>query len=163
MVGCELNLSLMLPLFILFTGIKIKDTHCSGQISWWKYKDWSSQPGNTAIVTFQAKHQFDKDATIECLEYAMKQYSNRKIRIIQNACWAHEILEVEEFIEDNKEKLVKAGINSRLILVLQVADLAANKDLKSLIKDKYYVQRTKYIRQKNQIQQHQANHQTMQE
>ena len=75
----------------------------------------------------------------------MELYPIRKLGIVWDACKAHEMDEIKEFIEEYEDRLFIGEINGGLTLVLQVADLIGNKDLKVFIKDRYYIWCTKYI------------------
>jgi len=79
----------------------------------------------------------------------MELYLRSKIGIVWDACTAHNKDIVLAFIEEHEDRLCAAGINGGLTSVLQVADLVGNKDLKAMIKDRYYVWRTKYIHAKS--------------
>ena len=77
--------------------------------------------------------------------FVLKQYPNRKIGFIWDACQAYKTNQVDKFIEEHKEELAKVGIDGRLTSVLHIVDLVSNKDLKHFIKDRYYMWRIKYI------------------
>jgi hypothetical protein len=47
MVSTELNSSQLLPPFLVMNGTKKVDAKQLEQTLWWKYRDWTSQPGHT--------------------------------------------------------------------------------------------------------------------
>jgi hypothetical protein len=79
MVTAELNSSKLLPPFLVLNGRKKVNAKNLQQTLWWKYQDWSSRPGHSATLTFQEKHWFDEDITIEYLEYLLEYYTGLRL------------------------------------------------------------------------------------
>eukprot|EP00956_Cyclotella_meneghiniana_P024783 scaffold50391_cov37-Cyclotella_meneghiniana.AAC.1 len=147
MVTAELNASKLLPPFIVYNGTKKKDAQDLERTLWWKYRNWSDAPGRTAKVTFQKKHWFDEDITIEYLEFLLEYYPREIIGLVWDACKAHSTPLVLAFI-DQHPRLVVVGIYGGLTSIIQVCDLIANKDLKQAIRKGYYKWRTNFIANK---------------
>ena len=147
MVSCELNSSTMLDPFIVFDGTKKQDAKDLHRTKWWKYRNWRMDaPGRSAKVTFHPKHWFDEDITIEFLEFVLQLYPNKKVGIIWDAAGCHGTAKVLAFITQHQDRLVVVGISGGITSVIQVCDLVANKILKQLIRDSYYLWRTAHIR-----------------
>jgi hypothetical protein len=146
MVSAELNSSRLLPPFIVMNGTKKINAKNLQQTLWWRYRDWSSRPGHNATITFQQKHWFDEDITIEYLEFLLQCYTREVIGLVWDACTAHNAPKVRAFIEQHKDRIIAVGIRGGLTSVIQVCDLVANKDLKQLIKTQYYLWRTDFIK-----------------
>ena len=72
MVGCNMETSLMEPPFAVFDGTKLcKAKHPERTLAW-KYRNWrGSAPGRTGHMSFQKKHWFDEDITIEWFDWIL--------------------------------------------------------------------------------------------
>jgi hypothetical protein len=89
MVSAELNSSSLLPPFIVFNGTKKVNAKELQRTNWWKYRDWNTRPGQFATITFQEKHWFDEDITVEYLQFLLGYYARAKIGLIWDACTSH--------------------------------------------------------------------------
>ena len=103
-----------------------------------KVQKLKSAPGPSAKVTFHHKHWFDKDNTIDYLEFLMVMYPNKKVGLIWNAATQHSTEKVLNFIAQHVDRLVMTELSGGLTSVIQVCDLVANKLLKQLMHDGYY-------------------------
>eukprot|EP00804_Cyclotella_cryptica_P009838 CCRYP_014149-RA/>CCRYP_014149-RA protein AED:0.04 eAED:-0.04 QI:0/-1/0/1/-1/1/1/0/248 len=147
MVGAELDANRLIPPFLVFNGTKRVDATNLQQTNWYKYQNWNKEaPGCTARVTFQKKHWFDADITIEWLDILLdKTYPGKKVGLIWDMAGCNTAEQVAKYIENRKDRLIVAQIYGGLTSVLQVCDLVANKLLKQLIKERYYKWKTDFI------------------
>jgi len=136
--------------FLVYDGTKMKDAKYPERTLAYKYKNWrGSASGRTAHMAFQKKHWFDVDITIECLDFVLDVlYPGKKVGISMDHAPAHMAAEVIEYIERRTDegRLVMGFIDGGLTSILQVCDLAANKQLKAIIKKLYHQWRAEYVR-----------------
>ena len=72
MVACNKETSLMEPPFSVFDGTKLCTAKNPERTLAWKYRNWrGSAPGRTGFMSFQKKHWFDEDITIEWLGWVL--------------------------------------------------------------------------------------------
>ena len=72
----------------------------------------------------------------------------KKVGLIWDAFSAHSGPKVKAFLDKHKERLFAVGIKGGLTSVIQVYDLVANKNLKRLIRKRYYKWRTDHLKEK---------------
>ena len=101
-------------------------------------------------MSFQKKHWFDVDITIEWLGWILDVlYPGKKVGISIDMAPAQQLTgRVKEYVDKRtaEGRLVLEYIDGGLTSVLQVCDLAANKDIKGIIKRLYLQYRAGYIR-----------------
>ena len=150
MVSVEATTSKMLPPFVVYNGMKLKDAKHKERTSWWKYRSWRDLTNafRSGRVVFHPKHWFDGDITIEYLKFLLEVvYPTSKVGLTMDAAPAHLGAVVEAYITEMVElgRLVLIVINGGLTSILQICDLAANKQIKALIKKFYYQWRREHI------------------
>jgi hypothetical protein len=150
MVGAELDASRSIPPFLVFNGTERVDATNLEQTNRYKYRNWNKEArGRTARETFQKKHWFDADITIEWLDFLLDEtYPGKKVGLIWDMAGCNTAEQVAKYIENRKDRLIVAQIYGGLTLVLQVCDLVASKLLKQLNKERYYKWKTDFIRAK---------------
>ena len=138
MVAVNLKTSEMEPPFVVFTGTKLINAKYPLRTLAHKHRNWrQSGNGCTGYITFQKKHWFDEDITIEWLDHVLDvQYPGKKVAISMDMAPCQTGARVKKYIEDrtNEGPLVVMFIDGGLTSVLQVCDLAANKEFKDTIK-----------------------------
>lgn len=85
---------------------------------------------------------FDRDIIIEFPEFILQLYPNTKVGIIWDVAGCHGTANVLSFIMQHWDCLVVVVISEGIMSVIQVCSLAANKILKQLICDNYYLWHT---------------------
>lgn len=142
MVTVNLGTSQMEAPFCVFNRTKLKDAKRGRgheeRTNAWKYRNWRDPSiGHTGFVTFQKKHWFDEDITIQWFDWVLDVlFPGKKVGISMDMAPAHRSGRVAEHIKKREDEghLVCLFIDGGLTSVLQVCDLAANKEIKSLIK-----------------------------
>ena len=82
-----------------YNRTKKKDAQDIERITlWWKYPYWANAPARSTKITFHEKHWFDKDITIEYLEFLLEYYPMQVIGLVWNAYKAHSAPLVLAFI-----------------------------------------------------------------
>ena len=151
MVGCCLETGQMEPPFAVFDGTKLCTAKFKERTLAWKHRNWRhSVPGRAGFMAFQKKHWFDQDITIQWLEWVLDVlYPGKKVGISLDMAPAQQLTgHVKEYVDKRtaEGRLVLEYIDGGLTSVLQIADLAANKDIKAIIKRLYLTYRRGFIR-----------------
>ena len=151
MVGCCLETGQMEPPFAVFDGTKLCTAKFKERTLAWKHRNWRhSTPGRAGFMAFQKKHWFDQDITIQWLEWVLDVlYPGKKVGISLDMAPAQQLTgRVKEYVDKRtaEGRLVLEYIDGGLTSVLQIADLAANKDIKAIIKRLYLTYRRGFIR-----------------
>ena len=150
MVAVNMKTSEMEPPFVVFNGTKMIDAKFPLRTLAHKHRNWRhSGNGRTGYIAFQKKHWFDEDITIEWLDYVLNvRYPGKKVAISMDMAPCQTGARVKKYIEEmtNKGRLVVEFIDGGLTSVLQVCDLAANKEFKDTIKKRYLKYRANFLR-----------------
>ena len=124
--------------FAVFNGTKINKAKHPGRILANKYRGWRHLAlGKTGFMTYQPKQWFDEDITILWFDWILDElYPGKKVGISINRAPAHCSGKVQTYIKRRTDEghLVEEDIDGGLTSVLQVCDLATNKEVKDLIK-----------------------------
>ena len=107
------------------------------------------EEGKTAYLAFQKKHWFDDDVTIEYFDFLLDVlYPGKKVGVTMDMAPQHRAGAVAEYIKRRTEegRLHVVFIDAGLTSILQVCDLAANKQIKAIIKELYYEWRAEYVK-----------------
>ena len=99
-------------------------------------------------VTFQKKHWFDVDMTIEYITFLVDVvYPGQIVGLSWDKYPAHASPAVAAVIQQkiDEGRLVVGYIPGGITSVIQVCDLVANKDLKLFIKQDYYKWRSDFV------------------
>ena len=150
MVTVNLGTSQMEAPFCVYNGTKLKDSKKPKQTLAFKYRNWRDPAmGRTGYLAFQAKHWFDEDIMIEYLDWLLDViHPGKKVGLSMDMAPQHRGGLVQQYIKRRhaEGRLVVGYIDGGLTSVLQVCDLAANKEFKALIKKGYLGFRTQFIR-----------------
>ncbi|KAL7531804.1 hypothetical protein ACHAWF_003919 [Thalassiosira exigua] len=150
MVSCELETSRMGPPYAVFDGTKLCSAKHPERTLAFKHKGWrGSAPGRTGFMAFQPKPLFDEDITIEWLDWQLDViYPGKKVGITLDRAPAHHGGRVMQHIKKRVDegRLALVDIDGGLTSILQVCDLVANKEIKSLIQKGYLRYRVGYIK-----------------
>ena len=116
-----------------------------------EYVFWDQLAGNTCTVAFQKKHWFDTPITLRWLRWLKAQFPpNAKVGLIWDHAPAHDSAEVSTWLDANTDWLTVMLIPGGMTSIMQVCDVAANAQLKKLIR-KWYMKwrRTEITRLRN--------------
>ena len=100
-------------------------------------------------MAFQQKHWFDEDITIQWFDWQLDVlYPGKKVGITLDMAPAHQGGRVKAYIDRRtaEGRLVAEPIDGGLTSVLQICDLVANKEVKSLIQKGYLKYRKEFIK-----------------
>jgi len=150
MVTCNLNTSQIEAPFSVFNGTKLCRAKYPERTLAYKHRNWrNSALGETGFLGFQPKHWFDEDITIQWLEWVLDVlHPGCKVGVSLDMAPAHRGGRVKAYIDRRtaEGRLVVEEIDGGLTSVLQVCDLAANKEIKALIKKGYLKYRIWFLK-----------------
>ena len=140
MVTADLLNSKLLKQFIVLNGK-------TGATLDKEYVFWGQLAGNTCTVAFQKKHWFDAPITLRWLRWLKAQFPpNTKVGLIWDHAPAHDSAEVSAWLDANTHWLTVMLIPGGMTSIVQVCDVAANAQLKKLIRKWYMKWRTGEIK-----------------
>jgi hypothetical protein len=149
MVAVNLKTSEMDPPFVVYNGTKLSSARNPERTLWYKHRNWrNSAPGRTGRMVFQKKHWFDEDITIVWFDWILNvQYPGKKVGISMDMAPCQTGAKVRQYIAEktSEGRLIVVFIDGGLTSVLQVCDLAANKEFKDNIKRLYLKYRTGFL------------------
>ena len=83
------------------------------------------------------------------MKFLLEIHPEKKIGLIIDMCSSHNTEGLKDFVEENWDSLVVGYFDGGLTSFIQVCELVANKDLKRLIVDGYYVLLIEFICEHN--------------
>jgi len=133
MVACEYRTSMVLPPMIIFTGVY----GATLMQKWSKYENCK--------VVFNESHWMTSNTAILYICYLIKLFPGKMIGLIWDKHTSHVSDEVRAFIEKTNADpnipgthIVMETVDEGLTPIIQVPDVALNKDIKAGISEKYY-------------------------
>ena len=150
MVACNMDTSKIEAPFSVFNGTKLCKAKYPERTLAYKHRDWRNlAPGKTGKTAFQQKHWFDEDITMEWFDWQLDVlYPGKKVGISLDMAPAHQGGRVKAYIDRRtaEGRLVVEAIDGGLTSILQVCDLTANKEIKSLTQKGYLKCRKEFIK-----------------
>ena len=140
MITCEVLFSIIYPQFNVLNGTKLK--YATNKKQTLVYKIWyrNKREDCTGHIVCQKWHWFDADINTECIELPIDEVCpNNNIGLLMDISTDQHGGIVGDYIKKwtVKGHLVVVFIGGGLTSILQVCDLASNKNIKALIKDLY--------------------------
>jgi hypothetical protein len=127
MVSCEMFSSMVLPPFIVMTGMH------EGTLAR-RYTSWRDD-GGEARVCFQPSHWMDIPTAKKYIDFLLDLFPGKKIGLIWDAASSHICQGLKDYT--SLKDLVIGYIPAGLTSVLQVCDLYSNAPLKSDVKKRF--------------------------
>lgn len=136
MIACEYKTSSIIPPMVIFTGV-----YCAKLMAHWANFD-------KAKVIFNESHWMTNNAAIIYITHLMNIFRGKTIGLIWDKHSSHYSEEVMQFINKSNHdtttgtKLILELVDEGLTPIIQVPDVAVNKNFKAGVKQKYHQYRS---------------------